>query len=291
MRIAMVAPLEIRIPPVGYGGTELVVSLLTEELVRRGHHVTLVASGDSETRARLVSGCDRFLRGTDREKIILTMLSVTACLERADEFDIIHNHTTLEGLAMAGLVDTPVLSTLHNVIEDDWLMLFDRYRGWYNAISRSAKKLLPPKDRFAGVIHNAIDVAKHPFNAGPRDDYLLYLSRIAPEKGTHLAIEVALRTKQRLIIAGNIDDLDRPYFEAEVLPRVDGTHISYVGEVNFAEKCELLMHARCLLAPITWHEPFGLFMAEGMACGTPVVAFRMGAAPEIVANRERFFSS
>ncbi|MFQ5417118.1 MAG: glycosyltransferase, partial [Myxococcota bacterium] len=209
MRIAMIAPLEIRVPPVGYGGTELVVSLLTEELVRRGHQLTLFASGDSETAARLVSGCDRFLRGTDRDKAILGMLSLTACLERAEEFDIIHNHTTFEGLATAGLVATPMLSTLHGGLADDWLLLFDRYRGWYNAISHSAKRLLPPKDRFAGVIYNAIDVAKHPFNAGPRDDYLLYLSRISPEKGTHLAIEVALRAKRRLIIAGNVDAVDR----------------------------------------------------------------------------------
>jgi glycosyltransferase involved in cell wall biosynthesis len=282
MRIAMIAPLEISVPPIAYGGTELIVSLLTEEFVRRGHDVTLFASGDSVTRARLVPGCDRFLRGTDRDKSLLTILSVTACLERADEFDIIHNHTTLEGLATAGLVATPMLSTLHGGLAGDWLRLFDRYRGWYNTISRSAKSLLPDKDRFAGVIYNAIDVESHPFNPGPRGDYLLYLSRISPEKGTHLAIEVALRAGQRLVIAGNVDDVDRPYFEAEVLPRVDGHLITYVGEADFARKRELLANARCLVAPITWPEPFGLFLVEAMACGTPVVVFRRGSAPEVV---------
>jgi glycosyltransferase involved in cell wall biosynthesis len=282
MRIAMIAPLEMRVPPPGYGGSELVVSLLTEEFVRRGHEVTLFASGDSVTGARLVPGCDRFLRGSDRDKGLLTMLSVISCLERADEFDIIHNHTTLEGLATAGLVATPMLSTLHGGLAGDWLLLFDRYRGWYNTISRSAKSLLPAKERFAGVIYNAIDVESHPMNAGPRDDYLLYLSRISREKGTHLAIEVALRARQRLVIAGNVDDVDRSYFGTEVLPRVDSDLITYVGEADALQKRELLMNARCLLAPITWHEPFGLFMAEAMACGTPVVVFRKGSAPEVV---------
>ncbi len=284
MRIAMLSPLEMRVPPPGYGGTEVVVSLLTEELVRRGHDVTLFASGDSETHAQLVPGCEHFLRGTDRNKGILTVLSVMSCLERAGEFDIIHNHTTLEGLAAAGLVSTPMLSTLHGGLDGDWLLLFERYRGWYNAISRSAKGLLPDKGRFAGVIYNAVDVESFPFNAGPRDEYLLYLSRVSREKGTHLAIEVALRAERRLVIAGNIDDVDRPYFENEVLPKVDGDFIRYVGEANAAQKRELFANAHCLLAPITWHEPFGLFMAEAMACGTPVVGFRMGSVPEVVAD-------
>jgi len=282
MRIAMISPLEMRVPPPGYGGTETVVSLLTEELVRRGHDVTLFASGDSETSAELVPGCERYLRGTDRHKGILTMLSVMSCLERAGEFDILHNHTTLEGLAAAGLVSTPMLSTLHGGLDGDWLQLFEHYRGWYNTISRSAKSLLPSKGRFAGVIYNAIDVESFPYNPGPREDFLLYLSRISREKGTHLAIEVAHRADRRLVIAGNIDDVDRPYFESEVLPHVDGDAVRYIGEANAEKKRELFSRTRCLLAPITWHEPFGLFMAEAMACGTPVVGFRMGSVPEVV---------
>jgi len=282
MRIAMVAPLEMRVPPVGYGGTELVVSLLTEELVRRGHEVTLFASGDSRTTAELVPGGPRFLRGSQRNKAILSLLNVVACLERAEEFDLIHNHTCLEGLATAGLVRTPVLTTLHGGLSGDWLLLFERYRGWYNTISRSAKSLLPPKERFAGVIYNAIDCASFPWPPRKQREFLLSLSRISPEKGTHHAIEVARRRREALVIAGNVDDVDRPYFESEVLPRIDGELIHYHGEADAGAKRELLSRARCLLAPITWDEPFGLFLAEAMACGTPVVAFRRGAVPEVV---------
>jgi glycosyltransferase involved in cell wall biosynthesis len=282
MRIAIIAPLEMRVPPLGYGGTELVVSLLTEELAQRGHDVTLFASGDSVTRAKLVSVCPSFLRGSGRDASILTMLNMVSCLERADEFDIIHNHTCFEGLATAGLVKVPVLTTLHGGLSGDWLLLFERYKGWYNTISHSAKCLLPSKDRFAGVIYNAIDCASYPFNGGGRNDYLLFLSRMSHEKGPHLAIEVAHRLEMRRILAGNVHPVDREYFQSQVPPQVDNDLIQYVGEADQTRKRELLCGARCLLASINWPEPFGLFTVEGMACGTPVVAFNRGAAPEVV---------
>jgi len=278
----MIAPLEMRVPPVGYGGTELVVSLLTEELVKEGHDVTLFASGDSITRARLKAGSPRFLRGTSMDKGLYNLRNVVACLEMAAKFDIIHNHTFQEGLAMAGLVKTPILTTLHGDLQGDSRKLFLDYKGWYNTISASAKKLLPDKERFSGVIYNAIDVKSYPFSPYAREDFLLFLSRISREKGAHLAIEVAKRLGRRLIIAGNVNAPDEPYFKEEVEPEIDRNLISFIGEADAKLKRKLLSEAYCLLAPITWDEPFGLFMAEAMACGTPVVVFNRGSAPEVV---------
>jgi glycosyltransferase involved in cell wall biosynthesis len=289
MRIGMIAPLEIRVPPAAYGGTELVVSLLTEELVRRGHDVTLFASGDSLTDATLVPGSSHFLRGSGRVASILTLLNVVSCLERSAEFDVIHNHTGIEGMATAGLVDTPVLTTLHGGLQGDWRLLLERYKGWYNTISHSAKSLLPDKDKFAGVIYNGVDHESYPFNSGGRDESLLFLSRISAEKGPHIAIEVAKRLGRRLIIAGNIDIVDQPYFKTQVEPAIDGDQIRYVGEADYDVKRQLFSSASCLLAPLTWHEPFGLFMAEALACGTPVVAMRKGSAPELIRHGETGF--
>ncbi len=285
----MIAPLEIRVPPAAYGGTELVVSLLTEELVRRGHDVTLFASGDSLTTATLVPGSPHFLRGSGRQAGIFTMLNVVSCLERADEFDVIHNHTGIEGMATAGLVDTPVLTTLHGGMQGDWLLLFERYKGWYNTISQSAKSLLPDKGDFAGVIYNSIDYESYPFNPGARDGSLLFLSRISAEKGPHLAIEVAKRLGRPLIIAGNVDAVDEPYFRTQVEPAIDGGLVQYVGEADYEVKRRLFSSASCLLAPLTWDEPFGLFMAEALACGTPVIAMRKGSAPELIRHGETGF--
>jgi glycosyltransferase involved in cell wall biosynthesis len=285
MRIAIIAPLEIRVPPVAYGGTELVVSLLTEALVNRGHDVTLFASGDSVTSARLHAVLPHFLRGTTRAKGLLNLLNTVSCLNQADRFDIIHNHTG-EGMATAHLVKTPMLTTLHGHLDEDWRLVFSRYRGWYNTISQSAKALLPAHEGFAGVVYNAIDVQSYPFNGGHREPHLLFLSRMSPEKGPHLAIEVARRLGCKLVLAGNVDAVDEEFFKAVVLPQVDGDQIQYVGEADYYLKRELLAQAYCLLAPLTWAEPFGLFMAEAMACGTPVIAFGRGAAPEVVKHGE-----
>ena len=169
MRIGMIAPLEIRLPPIAYGGAEQVVSLLTEELVRRGHRVTLFATGDSITNANLVAGSPYGLRDTRRDKNVLNMLNAVACMERADDFDVIHNHVPLEGMPLAGLVETPVLTTFHGGFVGDWITLYDKYEGWYNTISKSAASLLELHERFVGVIYNSIDVDSYPFRSGPRE--------------------------------------------------------------------------------------------------------------------------
>ena len=289
MKIGIISPLEMRVPPAGYGGTELIVSLLTEEYVKRGHEVTLFASGDSITGARLVSVCPHYLRNTNRDKNVLNILNVVSCLKKASDFDIIHNHTELEGMSLAGLIKTPMLTTLHGNLKGDWKLLFTNYDGWYNTISQSSKALLPGKERFAGVIYNAIDVKAFPFNGAVSRNYMLFLSRISHEKGPHLAIEVAKKLGLRLVIAGNVDSCDEKYFREEVLSKVDGDLIKYVGEANFEKKIELMAGAYCLLAPITWSEPFGLFMVEAMACGTPVIVFNRGSAPEVVKHGQTGF--
>ena len=289
MRIGMIAPLELRVPPVAYGGTELLVSLLTEELVKLGHNVTLYATGDSVTNAKLVSCCSTFLRGSPRDKWVYNLQNVAACLENSENFDIIHNHTFTEGLSMAGLSKTPVLTTLHGILEPDWEELFLKYKGWYNTISFSAKSLLPEKDRFAGVIYNAIDVDSYPFKTTAKKDYMLFLSRISHEKGPDIAIEVAKRMGRKLIIAGNIDTKDVPFYEEEIKPQIDNDLITFIGEADYEKKRKLMSGAYCLLAPITWNEPFGLFMVEAMACGTPVVVFNRGSAPEIVIDGQTGF--
>lgn len=282
MRIGMISPLEFRLPPIAYGGTEQVVSLLTEELIRRGHSVTLFAAGDSITNAELVPGSPYGLRDTDRDKNVLNMLNVVACMGRAEDFDVIHNHVPLEGMPLAGLVETPVLTTFHGGFAGDWITLYNKYEGWYNTISRSAASLLELHERFVGVIYNAIDVDSYPFRTGAHEDFALFLSRISHEKGPDIAIEVARRVGCRLVIAGNVDEPDRKFFESRVMPHVDGDQIQYVGEADAEMKRDLYSRARLLLAPITWEEPFGLFLAEAMACGTPVIAFNRGAVPEVI---------
>ncbi|MCL5068401.1 MAG: glycosyltransferase family 4 protein [Thaumarchaeota archaeon] len=286
MRIAIVAPLEIRVPPIAYGGTELVVGTLTEALVRLGHDVTLFASGDSRTRGKLVSIVPEFLRKSERSSPILSFVNIVSCLEKSDDFDIIHNHTNFEGLATAGLVNTPMLTTFHGHLTEELIQLFMRYAGWYNTVSKSAKSLLPPKDRFAGVVYNAIDTAAYPFNSKERSGFLLYLSRFSQEKGPHLAIKIARRLNMPLVMAGNLHPNDQKFFNSEILPYVDGKMIRCEGEVDDERKKELMMEAKCLLAPITWPEPFGLFMIEAMACGTPVIAMDRGSAREVVRDGE-----
>lgn len=280
MKIAMVAPVEVRVPPVAYGGIEIVVSILTEELVRRGHDVTLYASGDSITSARLVSVVPEYLRKTKQDPRLFTALNLAKCLEDAENYDVIHNHTNGLALLSTGLVNTPVLTTVHGPMDRDGAFAFLRYKGWYNVISKSAISSVPFTNRLVGEVYNSIDCSEYPFNHGQRGDYLLYFSRFSPEKGAVDAIRVALKLNLPIVLAGNV--ADRDYFRARILPLVDKRMIRCETEVSQERKIELMLNAKCLLAPLKWAEPFGIFIAEALACGTPVIAYRQGAAPEIV---------
>jgi glycosyltransferase involved in cell wall biosynthesis len=290
MRILQVAPLWERVPPPAYGGTEAVVSLLTDELMRRGHDVVLRASGDSLTLAELRSVYPRSLRTATSVGSTLPydLVHAAEALRDANDFDIIHNHMGEILMAFAGLLDVPMLTTTHGNLTPDSRFVWERYSGFYNTISWSQAKSVVgfPNARFAGVVHNGIDVRTFPFS---EDDYLLCLARVSPEKGTHLAIEVARRLGMPLVIAGKVDRVDRDYFREAVEPHIDGRQIRFFGEANGHEKRELYAKARALLAPLSWEEPFGLVMPEAMACGTPVVAFARGAAPEIIENGETGF--
>jgi glycosyltransferase involved in cell wall biosynthesis len=225
LKIAMVAPVEIRIPPVDYGGIEIVVSILTEELVRRGHEVTLYASGDSITSAKLISVVPEYLRKSQTNPESSTAANLVTCLEHANEYDIIHNHTVGIGLLSAGLVRTPVLTTLHGPMDTSQAPWFQNYKGWYNVISKSQVAVVPKKTiaKFAGVVYNSIDCSQYPFNRESRGDYLLYFSRFSPEKGALEAIRAAMELDIPLILAGNISNAE--FFQKKIRPFIDGRKI------------------------------------------------------------------
>jgi glycosyltransferase involved in cell wall biosynthesis len=287
MRILQLAPLWEAVPPPAYGGTEAVVSLLTEELVAQGHDVTLAASGDSMTSADHLAVYHRSLRRADDlpDRNPYDWTHIAQSLHHARDFDIIHNHAGELAMAMSVLVDIPMLTTMHCLPTPDTQFIWDRYRGAYNTISASQERPVTDASpaRFVGHVYNAVDVETFPFQADKGDD-LLFLSRVAPDKGPQIAIEVARRLGRRLIIAGKVDNYDRAFFEEVIRDQIDGEQIVFFGEANAVEKRELYRKAHCLLMPLTWEEPFGLVMPEAMACGTPVVAFRRGAAPELVAH-------
>ena len=294
MRILQIAPVWETVPPPAYGGTEAVVSVLTERLVALGHDVTLWASGDSTTSAILRSSFGRALRGADdlTDRAPHDWLHVARALEDAQrgDYDIIHNHVGELALAFLRLVDRPLLTTMHCNPAADTLPIWNEAPGWYNTISRSQYDLQPrfAGPQYAGVVYNGIDTASFPYQPRKRP-YLLFLSRMAEEKAPHLAIEAARRLNQRIILAGKVDWRDAPYFERVVRPLIDGEQVIFAGEADAKLKRTLFAEARALLLPLQWDEPFGLVSAEAMACGTPVIAFPRGAAPEIVVQGETGF--
>jgi glycosyltransferase involved in cell wall biosynthesis len=293
MRIAQLAPTYERVPPIGYGGTELVAHLLTESLVRRGHDVTLYASGDSLTTASLRSITPTARRYGDpdvlRHAEHLHLANVQACFVDATEgrFDVIHNHAGLEGMVLAAMSTTPVLTTNHNAYVDDTATIWDRYPWYHHAVSDAGTALFPASGRLP-AIHHGIDVGSFRFGAEGQG-YLLFLGRFSPEKGSAAAVEVARRSGRRLVLAGKVDPLEVDHFAEAIEPWIDGDRIRHIGEVGGDEKLELLAGADALLFPIDWDEPFGLVMVEALASGTPVIGFDRASVPEIVDHGETGF--
>ncbi|BAY28257.1 group 1 glycosyl transferase [Nostoc carneum NIES-2107] len=290
MKIAQVAPLWERVPPPTYGGIELVVSHLTDELVRRGHEVTLFASGDSQTLANLEAVYPQALRLDPhvKEYAVYEMLELSQVYQRAKEFDIIHSHVGISALSLASLVPTPTVHTLHGSFTNDNRKVYSHHQKQpYISISNAQRQV---DLNYFGTVYNGINPDDYPFKAQPQEpEYLAFLGRFSPEKGPHHAIAIAKQTGWRLKMAGKIDAVDSKFFEQEIAPHIDGQQIQYLGEVNHAEKAELLGNAAITLFPITWQEPFGLVMIESMATGTPVIAINLGSVPEVIAHGETGF--
>jgi len=282
----MLAPIAWRTPPRHYGPWERVVSLLTEGLVARGVEVTLFATADSETRARLHAVSPTgYEEDRTLDAKVWEGLHIAAAFERAGEFDLIHNHFDFLPLTYSGLVNTPVITTIHGFSSPRILPVFRRYNGRvaYVAISNADRS---PELDYAATVYHGIDIERFTFREGPSDT-LLYFGRIHPDKGTRDAIEIAERAGKRLIIAGPVQDA--AYFHAEVEPAVDGDRVRYVGSVGPEQRDRLLGGALALLHPIHFEEPFGLSVVEAMACGTPVIAFPRGSMPELIRDGEHGF--
>ena len=285
MRIAHVAPVATSIPPPKSGSIELMTSLLTEGLVARGHDVTLFATGDSTTKATLHASYPHGYRhdGTMWPWEMYEMLNLSAAVERAKDFDIIHYEAEYYpmSLAFARLSSAPILQTLHHAPNDAELDLWRRYPDVpFVAISNDQAKLLSGV-RVVGTVLHGIDTGNFVFREHP-DDYLLFLGRFTEGKGVVHAIDVARRAGMRLILAGGLDGAEGQYYHDVVEPHVDGTSIVYYGEADFAAKLQLYGGARALLYPVQAPEPFGLVLAEAMACGTPVATLDCGAVREVV---------
>ena len=284
MRIAVVAPCWFPVPPVGYGGIEWVVSLLADGLVDSGHDVTLFASGDSHTKANLAyahaAAPSEWIGRSFWE-----LRHVLHCFERADEFDVVNDHSGPLAATLGAAIDTPVVHTVHGPLEGEPGLLYDQVAAVAPdtalvSLSMNQRKPRPNLNWIANC-PNALDLSVYPFRPY-RGDYLLFLGRLSPDKGAHRAVAVAMEAELPLKIAGKMrEPKEHEYFAEFVEPHL-GDGIEWLGEVSHGQKVELLQHARATLFPIEWEEPFGLVMIESMACGTPVIATSRGAVPEVI---------
>lgn len=277
----MLAPVAWRTPPRHYGPWESIASLLTEELVRNDIDVTLFASGDSVTTARLDSVVEQgYEENREIDAKVAEYLHIANCFEKAGTFDLIHNHFDFPPLTYSAFVNTPVLTTIHGFSSKKILPVYEKYNTstYYVSISNAdrAENLT-----YVKTIYHGIDISKFAFNPEPQN-YLLFFGRIHPDKGTREAIEIAAQSGVRLLIAGIIQD--KQYFFDEIAPKLDNKNVAFLGSIGPDKRDKLLGNARALLHPIHFNEPFGLSVVEAMACGTPTIAFSRGSMPELISS-------
>jgi glycosyltransferase involved in cell wall biosynthesis len=292
MKIAQVAPLYESVPPKLYGGTERVVSYLTDQLVQQGHEITLFASGDSVTRAKLLPVSRRALRlegphVVDRIAHHVRMLEMV--YRQADDFDLVHFHIDYLHFPLATRYPVAALTTLHGRLDiPDLIPLFQEFRN-VNVVSVSNEQRKPLSwANWRGTVYHGLPIDLYRFQAKP-GSYLAFLGRISPEKRVDRAIKIARRTGVELKIAAKVDAVDRDYFQSKIRPLLGDPLIQFIGEIGEAEKNEFLGNALAVLFPIDWPEPFGLVMIEAMACGTPTIAYRNGSVPEVLEDNKTGF--
>jgi glycosyltransferase involved in cell wall biosynthesis len=287
VKIAQISPLVEAVPPPKYGGTERIVSYLTEQLVEDGHDVTLFASGDSTTTARLIPICPRALRldgpgDALPDYLPYHMVQLARVLDAADEFDVLHFHTDLVHFPVADQLSAPVVTTLHGRLDRPDTRACLQAFGALPFVSISHDQRTPIRVlNWSGTVYHGLPRDLYSFRARP-SDYLAFVGRLSQEKRVDRAIEIAARAGARLVIAAKVDPRDRAYFEQAVAPLLDQPHVEFLGEIGDAEKQEVMGNAAGLLFPIDWPEPFGMVVIEAFACGTPVIAFEHGAMSELI---------
>jgi glycosyltransferase involved in cell wall biosynthesis len=284
MRIAQVAPLYESVPPALYGGTERVVSYLTEALVQAGHDVTLFATGDSITSARLVSTTPRALRLDPRciDQMAHHVVMLEQVFRESGTFDVVHFHLDYMHYPLSRRARLAHLTTLHGRLDiPDLAPLYDEYRDMPVVSISNAQRMPLPDANWVGTVYHGLPEDLYRYQAEP-GKYFAFIGRISPEKRVDRAIRIALKAEVPLLIAAKVDKVDREYFDTVVTPLLRSSLIEYIGEVGDVEKGALLGGAAALLFPIAWPEPFGLVMIEAMACGTPTIAYRCGSVPEIM---------
>jgi len=284
MRIAQVAPLYESIPPKLYGGTERVVSYLTEELIRLGHKVTLFASGDSQTRSRLVACCPSALRMNKGciDPLAHHILMLDRVFRQSDDFDIMHFHCDYMHFPLSRREKMPNVTTLHGRLDLPDLVPMYREFTEMRVVSISNSQRTPlPWLNWQGTVYHGLPEDLYQLNAKP-GKYLAFLGRICPEKGVDSAIEIARKSGVELRIAAKVDRVDQQYFEEVIRPMLDHPLVNFIGEISDRDKNDFLGNAIALLTPVNWPEPFGISMIESLACGTPVIAFPRGSVPEVI---------